>query len=118
MPYDCDPDKLARVFGNLLRNACHYSFPGSTIQISAQTAADSIVLRFTNPGKTIPPDKLGRLFEQFFRLDASRGTRTGGAGLGLAIAKEIVELHGGAIRAESRDNTVSFVVTLPTERKS
>ena len=118
LPYDCDPDKLARVFDNLLRNACHYSFPGSTIQISAQTAADSIVLRFTNPGKTIPPDKLGRLFEQFFRLDASRGTRTGGAGLGLAIAKEIVELHGGAIRAESRDNTVSFVVTLPTERKS
>ena len=95
MDYPCDPDKLARVFDNLLRNACHYSTPGTNVQIS------------------IPPEKLERIFDQFFRLDSSRATRTGGAGLGLAIAKEIVELHGGTISARSWDNQVEFQVTLP-----
>lgn len=113
LPYECDADKLARVFDNLLRNACHYSFPGGTVTVSAAQDESQIRLRFTNPGRTIPPDKLARLFEQFFRLDASRGTGGGGAGLGLAIAKEIVELHGGKITAESENNTVSFLVALP-----
>ena len=70
-------------------------------------------LTFTNAGKTIPKEKLDRIFEQFFRLDSSRATRTGGAGLGLAIAKEIVELHGGTIQAESANDTVTFTVCLP-----
>ena len=115
LPYECDADKLARVFDNLLRNAFHYSFPNSTVTIAGGQDASSIHLRFTNAGKTIPPEKLARLFEQFFRLDASRGTSGGGAGLGLAIAKEIVELHGGTITAESQDNTVSFLLTLPLQ---
>ncbi len=75
--------------------------------------ADAVVLTFTNAGRTIPPEKLERIFEQFFRLDSSRATRTGGAGLGLAIAKEIVELHGGTIRAASADNRITFTVRLP-----
>lgn len=54
--------------------------------------------------------KLERIFEQFYRLDAARATRSGGAGLGLAIAKEIVELHGGRIRAESRNEMIRFTV--------
>lgn len=113
MDYPCDPDKLARVFDNLLRNACHYSMPGTNVQISGAETDTSIVLTFHNEGRTIPPEKLERIFDQFFRLDSSRATRTGGAGLGLAIAKEIVELHGGTIAARSWDNQVEFQVTLP-----
>ena len=113
MDYPCDPDKLARVFDNLLRNACHYSTPGKEVRISGAETDTSIVLTFHNEGRTIPPEKLERIFDQFFRLDSSRATRTGGAGLGLAIAKEIVELHGGTIAARSWDNQVEFQVTLP-----
>ena len=64
-------------------------------------------------GKTIAPEKLSRIFEQFFRLDAARATSTGGAGLGLAIAKEIVELHHGTIAAESRDERIVFTPSPP-----
>lgn len=113
-----DPDKLARVFDNLLRNAEHYSFPHTEVQIRAEQGEDSVTLQFTNAGRTIPPEKLDRLFEQFFRLDSSRGTSAGGAGLGLAIARQIVQAHGGSIRAESADNTITFTVTLPAARKS
>jgi two-component system sensor histidine kinase VanS len=67
-----------------------------------------------NSGPTIPKEKLRMLFEQFYRLDESRGTESGGgAGLGLAIAKEIVELHGGKITAESENESITFRVTLP-----
>ena len=109
----CDGEKLSRVFDNLLRNASHYSLPGTEVRIAGHSDGDTITLTFTNAGKTIPQEKLDRIFDQFFRLDSSRATRTGGAGLGLAIAREIVELHGGTIRAESADNTVTFTVCLP-----
>ena len=109
----CDGEKLSRVFDNLLRNASHYSLPGTEVRIAGRSDGETITLTFTNAGKTIPQEKLDRIFDQFFRLDSARATRTGGAGLGLAIAREIVELHGGAIRAESADNTVTFTVTLP-----
>ena len=106
---------VARVFDNLLRNAFHYSFPGTTVRITGQQEADTVVLTFTNEGRTIPAEKLERIFDQFFRLDSSRATRTGGAGLGLAIAKEIIALHGGTIRAASADNRITFTVRLPLQ---
>ena len=109
----CDGEKLSRVFDNLLRNASYYSLPGTEVRIAGGSDGETITLTFTNAGKTIPQEKLDRIFEQFFRLDSSRATRTGGAGLGLAIAKEIVELHGGTISARSWDNQVEFQVTLP-----
>ena len=115
LAYDCDPDKLARVFDNLLRNAFDYSFPGSTVRIAGRREEDAVVLTFTNEGRTIPAEKLERIFDQFFRLDSSRATRTGGAGLGLAIAKEILALHGGTIRAASADNRITFTVRLPLQ---
>ena len=68
-----------------------------------------------NRGKTIPPDKVERIFEQFFRLDSSRSSATGGVGLGLAISKEIVELHNGSIKAESTDESITFIVLLPVD---
>ncbi len=70
-------------------------------------------IQFGNHGDTIPQEKLERIFEQFYRLDVSRSTRSGGAGLGLAIAKQIVELHQGTIQAESRDEMITFRVILP-----
>ena len=72
-----------------------------------------MAVRFTNQGQTIPQSKLDSIFEKFYRLDEARTSGTGGAGLGLAIAREIVALHGGRIAAESRDETVRFTVTLP-----
>lgn len=113
LEYRCDPDKMARVLDNLLRNACYYSYPDTQVDIAAREEADAVVLTFRNCGRTIPPEKLNRLFEQFFRLDASRATGTGGAGLGLAIARQIVELHGGNIVAESADEQIIFTVRLP-----
>ena len=103
------------MFDNLIRNAVNYSYEGSEIVICAEAAEDGVRLRFRNHGDTIPPEKLSRIFEQFFRLDSARASRTGGAGLGLAIAREIVELHHGTIEARSADETVEFDVFLPNQ---
>jgi len=74
-----------------------------------------MVITFQNKGKTIPSEKLSTIFEKFYRMDEARTSVTGGSGLGLAIAKEIVTLHGGTISAQSKDNTVTFIVSLPFE---
>jgi two-component system sensor histidine kinase VanS len=108
-----DPAKLARVFNNILKNAAAYSYPNTEIVISAEEAEGYVKIMFQNQGHPIPPDKLAAIFEKFYRLDDARSTGTGGSGLGLAIAKEIVTLHGGTIEAHSRDNTVTFTVSLP-----
>lgn len=110
---NCDGDKLQRVFDNLLRNAVFYSYEDSPIEINAYYMENNVVIRFINHGDTIPDDRLKCVFEQFYRLDPARGTNTGGAGLGLAIAKEIVEKHNGKIEAESADNVIEFTVTIP-----
>lgn len=126
---NCDPDKLQRVFDNLIRNAVNYSYPDTAISLSMKTveadraaaltnrsasgALPWIEVTVSNHGKTIPPEKLGRIFEQFFRLDTSRSSSTGGAGLGLAISKEIVELHSGVIQAASAAEEIVFTLWLP-----
>lgn len=126
----CDPDKLERVIDNLIRNALNYSYPHTAVLLSLHRASmdgqsvlpapegmsdsfDAVRLCVKNHGKTIAPEKLSHIFEQFFRLDSSRSSATGGAGLGLAIAKEIVTLHGGTIRAESESESITFTVLLP-----
>ncbi len=109
----CDSDKLERVFDNLLRNAVNYSYPNTGITLSLIQKGSSVEVRVCNHGKTIPKEKLDRIFEQFFRLDSSRSSQTGGAGLGLAIAREIVELHKGSIAVQSADERIIFTVTLP-----
>ena len=111
----CDADKIQRVFDNILRNAVLYSYEESSIEIIAQGQEENVVVRFINRGDTIPAEKLARIFEQFYRLDAERSTATGGAGLGLAIAKEIVEAHGGTITAESGNEESVFTVMIPRE---
>lgn len=109
----CDPDKLERVFDNLFRNAVNYSYPNSEIKLSVTSENGAVTVIVSNRGKTVPKEKLDRIFEQFFRLDPSRSTGSGGAGLGLAISKEIAALHGGAITAESENESITFTVTLP-----
>lgn len=113
MTLRCDVDQMQRVLDNLLRNAVNYSFEGGTIRIGTAQEGDSMKIRFSNRGNTIPKEKLERIFEQFYRLDSARSSRSGGAGLGLAIAKEIVELHQGTITARSEDERIEFEVTLP-----
>jgi two-component system sensor histidine kinase VanS len=108
-----DADKLSRVFNTILKNAAAYSRENSTIDISALRQGESVIITFTNQGNPIPPENLETIFEKFFRLDASRSTHTGGAGLGLAIAKEIVSAHGGTIAAQSDREHTRFTVTLP-----
>ncbi len=113
----CDPDKLSRVFDNLLRNAVNYSYEETQIEIRLITDDNFAYIYFSNSGATIPSDKLERIFEQFFRLDSSRATNSGGAGLGLAIAKQITELHGGKISATSENEITRFCVKLPKTQK-
>lgn len=112
----CDPDKLERVFDNLVRNAVNYSYSGTGICLSLQQKENAVRIEVSNRGRTIPKEKLDRIFEQFFRMDSSRASATGGAGLGLAISKEIVELHGGSVEVQSADERIVFTVTLPTEK--
>lgn len=109
----CDVQKMERVFDNLIRNAVNYSYENSKIEITVEMRGGNISIRIINSGNTIPKESLNRIFEQFFRLDTSRATKTGGAGLGLAIAKEIVELHHGTITAGSENEKVEFTVMLP-----
>lgn len=109
-----DADKLARVFNNILKNAIAYSYGNSVIEISAMRQEKNVVITFTDHGEPIPPQKLDTIFEKFYRLDTSRSSNTGGAGLGLAIAKEIVTAHGGTISAESNAERTVFTVKLPS----
>lgn len=108
-----DPEKLARVFNNILKNAATYSYPNTEILISAKEEADKIIVTFENQGQTIPPEQLSSIFDKFNRLGDARKSDTGGAGLGLSIADEIVRLHGGEICAHSENDTVTFTVFLP-----
>jgi len=108
-----DADKLARVFNNILKNAIAYSYENSVIDISAQPQDKNIVITFTNQGHPIPQAKLETIFEKFYRLDTARSTNTGGAGLGLAIAQEIVTAHDGTISVESNPENTAFTIKLP-----
>lgn len=108
-----DPEKLARVFSNILKNAVTYSYPNTKIIVSVENTENHIAILFQNQGETIPAEKLSSLFDKFYRLDEARISDTGGTGLGLAIAKEIVLLHGGTIEAKSENETITFSVILP-----
>lgn len=109
-----DGDKMARVFNNIMKNAIAYSYEGSTITIEARRRdGGGVRVRFINQGDPIPEAKLKVIFEKFYRLDAARATNRGGAGLGLAIAKEIVCAHGGTVACESTPEHTIFTIELP-----
>lgn len=108
-----DADKLARVFDNLFRNAVNYSYAGTEIVCSARKGNGCILVNVKNTGDHIPQEKLAHIFDKFFRLDSSRQSATGGAGLGLAIAKQIIELHDGTIEAVCNEGITEFRIVLP-----
>lgn len=108
-----DPDKLSRVFNNLIKNAISYSKEESEVVINLKKDNNNAIVEVINKGKQISKEKLSKIFEKFYRLDSARTSRTGGSGLGLAIAKDIVELHNGTIIAESNEEETTFQVTLP-----
>lgn len=113
LPITADSAKLARVFNNILKNAVAYSYDNTEIEINAQMQTNTIHVSVSNFGKTIPKQKLDMIFEKFYRLDDARSTNTGGAGLGLAIAKEIVVAHSGTISVTSEKQVTTFTVELP-----
>ena len=108
-----DPDKLSRVFNNLIKNAISYSKEESEIVINLKKDNNNVIVEVINKGKQISKEKLSKIFEKFYRLDSARTSRTGGSGLGLSIAKDIVELHNGTITAESNEEETTLRVTLP-----
>lgn len=108
-----DGDKMARVFNNVMKNTIAYSYDGTAIRIEAETTPAGVRIRFINQGDPIPEAKLRVIFEKFYRLDAARSTNRGGAGLGLAIAREIVAAHGGTIGCTSTPEFTTFTIDLP-----
>lgn len=106
-----DPQKMARALSNIVRNGIAFARKGSTVSCTVEEADGSAVFTVRDMGKEISPAHLERIFERFYREDASRGQ--GGAGLGLAIAREIVEAHGGSIEAASANGVTTFTVRVP-----
>jgi len=111
---DGDPERVHQVVANLLENAVRYSPVGSTVQVRAARSNGHVRIEVADEGPGIAPGDAERVFERFYRADAARSTRDGGAGLGLAIARWIVDLHGGDIHPEPVDpHGCRMVVTLP-----
>jgi hypothetical protein len=123
---DCQADvmvygnkaEIIQVFSQLLDNACRYSRGGGQIAVRAETVADATIITFSDQGIGIPQPELGRIFEPFHRLDTGDSRTTGGVGLGLSVANEIVALHGGEIRVEStpgEGSTFKVILPLPNQ---
>jgi signal transduction histidine kinase len=108
-----DPDHLAQVLANLLQNAVRYTPEGGEITIRAERRPGDVLVAVRNTGPAIAADEVPRLFERFYRIDPSRDRRSGGAGIGLAIVKQLVEMAGGRVGAESRDGLTTFWFSLP-----
>ena len=109
-----DPERIRQVLGNLVVNALHHTPTGGAVRLFAVTTKDAVVLRVQDNGAGIPAAKLPHIFERFYRADESRTDEKGSSGLGLAIAKSIVGLHGGEIWAESEEGSgTTLSVQLP-----
>jgi signal transduction histidine kinase len=108
-----DPDHLAQVLANLLQNAVRYAAPGGRVAVSAEARPGSVLVTIVNSGEPIPEDDLSRVFERFYRVDKSRDRARGGAGIGLAIVKQLVEAGGGRVGAESTGGQTRFWFSLP-----
>jgi signal transduction histidine kinase len=110
-----DGNKLARVFENLIQNPIRYGKEGKYLDIRILEQEETIEIAISNYGQPIPSVDLPYIFDRFYRVEKSRSEYTGGAGLGLAIAKSIVELHDGAIKVERSAGKTTFIVTLLKE---
>lgn len=110
-----DGTRLAQVFGNLLANACKYTPEGGRIALGAERIAHEVVIRVRDNGTGIPPDMLDRIFEVFTQVDRTLERTAGGLGIGLTMARRLVQMHGGTLTAHSEGtgHGSEFVVTLP-----
>ena len=105
--------RLSLVVSNLASNALKHTPAGGEIRVSLQGRGLFAHLLVENDGEPIPPEALPRLFEPFYRSDAARDRQSGGTGLGLALVKETVALHGGTCGVENLPHGVRFWVELP-----
>lgn len=113
-----DPHRISQVLLNLLENAVAHTTKGDNITVTAKTQGGWVAVTVTDTGEGIPPKELPNIFERFYRVDKSRSRATGGSGLGLTIAKRLVEAHGGKIEAKSKLGRGSrFTFTLPVSEK-
>jgi CheY-like chemotaxis protein/two-component sensor histidine kinase len=112
---DADLTRLAQVFGNLLSNSAKYTEHGGLIRLRAERQAGEVVVKVTDNGIGIPSESLSNIFEMFSQVDRSMERRTGGLGIGLALVKGLVEMHGGTVTAasEGEGRGSTFTVRLP-----
>ncbi|MDO4903169.1 MAG: HAMP domain-containing sensor histidine kinase [Limosilactobacillus sp.] len=113
---EADPEKLGRLFSNLVSNAFKYGNGASYIKINARQTGDKVEVTVANDGTPIPEKSLQHVFDRFYRAEESRSRATGGTGLGLAIVKSIVDLHHGSVTVTSDDEETDFIVTLPLKQ--
>jgi signal transduction histidine kinase len=111
-----NPDHVAQVLANLLQNATRYTPSGGRVAVTASARPNDALVSVTNTGDGIPATDLPHVFERFFRVERSRDRARGGAGIGLAIVKQLVELGGGHVGAESADGTTRFWFSFPVAR--
>ena len=107
------PDHLAQVLSNLLQNAVRYAAEGGRLTITAEADGPEVVVALANTGEGIPAADLPHVFERFYRVEKSRDPARGGAGIGLAIVKQLVELNGGRVGVESADGLTRFWFRVP-----
>jgi signal transduction histidine kinase len=112
----CDLERIERVFLNLLSNATKFTPPGGHIEVRVRESGKATLVTVQDDGPGFPPEKAQRIFERFYQVDMGGTRRYGGTGIGLALAKEIVELHGGRIWAESGGGA-KFTVELLRDRE-
>jgi signal transduction histidine kinase len=115
-----DPERLGQVLANLLDNSLRHTDPGGRVSVTATVADDELAIAISDTGVGVAPEHLPRLFDRFYRADAARDRQHGGAGIGLSIAKALVEAHDGHIEAHSDGHGTgsTFNITLPTVRTS
>jgi len=113
LPARADPDHLAQVLGNLISNAARYTPPGGSVIVHAERRPADLLVSISNTGDGIPADDLDRIFERFYRVEKSRDRARGGAGIGLAIVKQLIEADGGRVGAESAHGRTRVWFSLP-----
>jgi signal transduction histidine kinase len=109
-----DPDALSQVLANLLNNAIAYTPVGGRIAVSSESRPNEVRVTVLNTGDGIPAADLPHVFERFYRVEKSRDRRRGGAGIGLAIVRQLVELAGGRVGVQSAAGLTRFWFTIPT----
>ena len=100
-PVSADPVRLSQVLGNLVKNAITHTPPGGVITVGARGSGSMVEFSVSDTGSGIAPEDLPFIFERFYRAERARERATGGAGIGLTVARSLVEAHGGTMRAES-----------------